>query len=98
MASTVREAVAGWLDRIGPGLYGVACSGGPDSLALADAAIACAGASHVVVVTIDHGLTESSARVAGEVAAWARGQGAAAVVRRVEIGRASCRERVLELV
>jgi tRNA(Ile)-lysidine synthase len=82
---TVRAAVKLWIDRLGPGLFGVACSGGADSLALADAAIAEAGAAHVVVVTVDHGLTEGSARVADRVAAWARGHGAGAVVRRVDV-------------
>ncbi|HTR53867.1 MAG TPA: tRNA lysidine(34) synthetase TilS [Kofleriaceae bacterium] len=97
MASTVRAAVAGWLERIGPGLYGVACSGGPDSLALADAAIAAAGASHVVIVSIDHGLHAGSARVAADVAAWARGQGAAAVVRRVTCDRSEAGARAARL-
>ena len=69
------------------GLYGVACSGGADSVALADAAIRAAGPAHVVVVTIDHGLVAGSAAVAERVATWARGQGAAAVVRRVEVAR-----------
>ncbi len=54
--ASVRGAVRGWLDRLGPGRFGVACSGGTDSIALADAAIAVAGAARVVVVTVDHGL------------------------------------------
>ena len=95
MGSTARPALGfglralarAQIQAIGPGLYGVACSGGMDSIALADAVIACAGAANVVVVTIDHGLREGSADVAEQVAAWARGQGAAAVVRRVEVAR-----------
>jgi tRNA(Ile)-lysidine synthase len=68
-------------------LVGVACSGGADSMALADAAIEVAGAARVAVLTIDHGLTADSARVAGEVAAWARGRGAVAAVERVAVPR-----------
>lgn len=81
----VISAVTTALARIGPGLYGVACSGGADSLALAHAAIAVAGAAHVVVVTIDHDLQPGSAEVARAVAHWAIGQGAAARVRRVVV-------------
>lgn len=80
-------AVNAQIRRVGPGLYGVACSGGADSLALADAAIRAAGATNVVVLSIDHGLTPSSAATSGAVAAWARGRGAAAVVRRVDVAR-----------
>src|SRR4051794_29733037 len=71
----------------GPGLYGVACSGGADSMTLADAAIEIAGASNVVVLHIDHGLQPGSGEVGAGVAAWARARGAAAVVRAVEVGR-----------
>ncbi len=71
------------------GVYGVACSGGADSIALADAAIRAVGAAHVVVVTVDHGLVAGSAAVAERVAGWARGQGAAAVVRQVVVARRS---------
>lgn len=70
-----------------PGVYGVACSGGVDSMALAHAAIAELGPTNVVVVTIDHGLQPTSALVADGVAAWAREQGATPIVRRVEVAR-----------
>lgn len=73
------------LGAVGAGLYAVACSGGADSLALADAAIRVAGGPHVVVVTIDHGLQAGSADVAMRVADWARGQGAAALIERVDV-------------
>src|SRR5450432_2885455 len=76
----VHDAVAAALDHVGPGLYGVACSGGADSLVLADAAIAVAGAAHVVTLTIDHGL-----QPVPDVATWARGLGAAAVIRQVTV-------------
>jgi len=80
-------AVNAQIRRVGPGLYGVACSGGADSLALADVAIRAAGAAHVVVLSIDHGLTPAGAGASAAVAAWARERGAAAVVRRVEVPR-----------
>lgn len=83
----ILDAVRAALAREGPGLYGVACSGGADSIALADAAIELAGAPHVAVLTIDHGLAPGSARIAGEVAAWARARGAAAVTERVAVPR-----------
>ena len=75
------------------GLYGVACSGGADSLALADAAIRAAGGAHVVVVTIDHGLQPGSAEVAASVAAWARAQGASAILERVTCERSEASAR-----
>jgi tRNA(Ile)-lysidine synthase len=69
---------------------GVACSGGADSIALLDAAIRGLGAARVVAMIVDHGLSPGSAAVCAEVAAWARGQGAHAVVRAVQLaGRAS---------
>ncbi len=84
---TLRSAVKLWNDRLGPGLYGLACSGGVDSMALADAAIAELGPNNVVLIHVDHGLSPRSAQVAADVAAWAKGQGVAAVVRRVEVQR-----------
>ena len=83
----VRAAVTAAVGELGPGLFGVACSGGADSIALADATIATVGAQHVVVLTIDHGLSPGSAQIALAVAAWARGTGAAAVVRQVAVAR-----------
>ncbi|HEY0191694.1 MAG TPA: tRNA lysidine(34) synthetase TilS [Kofleriaceae bacterium] len=80
------------IGRVGPGLYGVACSGGADSIALADAAIRAAGPAHVVVLAIDHGLSAEAAAACAAVAAWARGQGAAAVIRRVQVARRSSLE------
>ncbi len=83
----VQDAVRAALADGGPGLVGVACSGGADSIALADAAIEVAGAAGVAALTIDHGLAPGSAPVAAAVAAWARGRGAAAVVERVAVPR-----------
>jgi tRNA(Ile)-lysidine synthase len=87
MVEAIHDAVRAALARHGPGLYGVACSGGADSIALADAAIEIAGAAHVVVITIDHGLAPDSAAVAERVGAWARGRGAVHVVERVTVAR-----------
>ncbi len=85
--SIVRAAVNRWNDRLAPGLFGVACSGGADSMALADAAIDVCGASNVLVVHVDHNLSAGSSKVAVGVAAWARGRGAAAVVRTAVVAR-----------
>src|SRR5438445_11553880 len=87
--STLRAAVKLWIDRVGPGLFGRACSGGADSMALADAALAVAGSANVVLLHIDHGLRAESTKVADELTAWAKGQGIAAVARRVEVGSGS---------
>jgi tRNA(Ile)-lysidine synthase len=83
----VRAVMPAAATAVGSGLVAVACSGGADSIALADAAIEVAGAPRVAVLTIDHGLAEGSARVAGEVAAWARGRGAEAIVEHVVVPR-----------
>ncbi|MGE0545442.1 MAG: tRNA lysidine(34) synthetase TilS [Kofleriaceae bacterium] len=83
----VSAAVKLALGRVGAGLYGVACSGGADSMALADATIRLAGPSHVVVVIVDHKLVPGSAAVSREVADWVAAQGAAAVLRAVEVER-----------
>lgn len=82
----VRDAVK---SAIGQGelAVGVACSGGVDSMALADAAIAVAG--RVVIVTIDHQMQAASAEVARGVADWAKGQGVDAIVRRVHVAGTS---------
>ncbi|MFT3699708.1 MAG: tRNA lysidine(34) synthetase TilS [Kofleriaceae bacterium] len=71
------------------GVVGVACSGGVDSMALADAAIAVAGRERVVVVTVDHQLQAQSAEVARGVEAWAKGQGVDAIVMTVAVDGSS---------
>ncbi len=81
----VIAAVNAAIGRVGPGLYGVACSGGADSMSLAHATIAVAGAVNVVVISIDHRLQPGSGAVAAGVAAWAMEQGAAAVVHGVDV-------------
>ncbi|MEV4198083.1 tRNA lysidine(34) synthetase TilS [Micromonospora globbae] len=74
----VRRALAG-LTADGPVL--VACSGGADSLALADAAafVAPRLGRRAGLVTVDHGLQEGSAERAAAVAAWAVARGLAPV-------------------
>lgn len=81
----VTAAVNAAIGQVGPGLYGVACSGGADSMTLAHAMIAVAGAAHVVVISIDHRLQSGSDAVADAVVTWAIEQGAAAVVRGVDV-------------
>jgi tRNA(Ile)-lysidine synthase len=85
MTSTVRRAVDTAIQQIGQGLVGVACSGGADSMALADAAIDAAGPTNVVVIAIDHGLQAETATVTEAVARWAHSRGAAAIVERVHV-------------
>lgn len=82
----VRDAVKSAIGQDGRAV-GVACSGGVDSMALADAAIAVAG--RVVIVTIDHQMQAASAEVARGVADWAKGQGVDAIVRRVQVDGSS---------
>jgi tRNA(Ile)-lysidine synthase len=83
--SMVRAAVKQWYAWRGPGLIGLACSGGTDSMALADAAVAELGANNVILIHVDHGLSPGSGRVGSEVTAWARGRGVATVVRNVVV-------------
>jgi tRNA(Ile)-lysidine synthase len=83
---TVRAAVKLWIDRLESTPIGVACSGGADSISLADAAIDLA-AGRVTVVTIDHQLVAGSDARAAEVAGWARSRGAEALVIAVSVPR-----------
>lgn len=86
----VHQAVtAGWADRAGAVL--VACSGGPDSLALAVVSAqlgARAGTRSITAVIIDHGLQAGSARTAAEVHEQLTDHGVDAVVVPVEVGSA----------
>ncbi|THV41319.1 tRNA lysidine(34) synthetase TilS [Glycomyces buryatensis] len=74
----LRAAVTGALADLPRGsLVLVACSGGPDSLALADTLEFCAPRMGLKagLVTVDHGLQEGSAERAAEVTAWAEEAG-----------------------
>lgn len=86
-----RTAVAASVgDLADEGRVVVACSGGPDSLALA-AAAAWVGARRgldVRAVVVDHGLQAGSDAVARDAADACGGLGLAAEVVRVEVGRA----------
>ncbi len=83
----VRAQVKHYKQLVGPGLIGLACSGGTDSMALAHAAIAECGASNVLLIHVDHGLSPGSGQVATELTAWAKAQGVATVVRSVVVQR-----------
>jgi tRNA(Ile)-lysidine synthetase-like protein len=79
LGSPVRRAVRDDLADLDPdALVLVACSGGPDSVALAAAARAVR--SRVGAVVVDHGLQTGSAAVARAAAAWLRGAGLDPVV------------------
>jgi tRNA(Ile)-lysidine synthase len=75
VVAAVRNAVRGSLTGLAPGdLVLAACSGGPDSLALAAALAFVAPRAGLAAgaVTVDHGLQEGSADRAAEVAATLR--------------------------
>jgi len=76
--ASVRNAVRAAVDGLAPGdLVLAACSGGPDSLALAAALafVAPRAGLRAGAVTVDHGLQQGSAERAAEVTAALRGLG-----------------------
>lgn len=79
------------LERYGPGrAIGVACSGGPDSAVLADAAMALhrrGAIGPVTLIHVDHGLRDGSADEARVVEALAVSGGGAFVAARVDVDR-----------
>lgn len=84
-----RAAVGSALDDLAPGArILVACSGGPDSLALVAATAWVAERSHLVAsaVVVDHGLQADSASVAANAADTCVSLGVPARVVRVEVG------------
>ncbi|GEK22523.1 tRNA lysidine(34) synthetase TilS [Cellulomonas xylanilytica] len=91
--AAARSAVAATVADLPPdALVLVACSGGPDSLALAAAAAFVAQRSartatpwRAQAVVVDHGLQDGSAQVADDAAAACRGLGLPARVVRVQV-------------
>ena len=83
----VRAAVARAIaDLPADARIGVACSGGADSVAVADAAVAVTGAARVVLVHVDHGLHAGAAEAARAVEALAARLGAGFHLARVTVG------------
>lgn len=85
----VRGAVRSFLAaHVAGGVVAVACSGGPDSLALAAATVHCGARADIDVhgLVVDHGLQPGSDRVAGATAESLRVMGATTVtVREVTV-------------
>ncbi|KQR11956.1 tRNA lysidine(34) synthetase TilS [Cellulomonas sp. Leaf334] len=101
--AAVRSAVTAAVAGLPPdALVLVACSGGPDSLALAAGAAFVAQRStrtgtpwRALAVVVDHGLQDGSAQVADDAAAACRDLGLEVVVTRVEVdgpGEAAARD------
>jgi len=88
---TVRRAVEAAIAGLGGAPLGVACSGGPDSVALADAALAIAG-DRVTLLHVDHGLHPASGDVAVRVRELGERLGAPVEVLQVEVGRGASLE------
>jgi tRNA(Ile)-lysidine synthase len=88
---TVRTAVAAAIADLPSARLGVACSGGPDSVALADAALAEAG-ERVTLLHVDHGLHPDSADVATRVRGLADRLGAPCEVLRVTVAKGASLE------
>lgn len=88
---TIRAAVEAAVREV-PGTFGVACSGGPDSVALADAAVAVLGAARVVLIHVDHGLHPDSRTVAGHVRELGAALGVDVIAVRVTVGKGASLE------
>lgn len=69
LETTVKQAVAALAGNAASARFGVAVSGGPDSMALLDLA-ARAFPGRIEAATVDHGLREASATEAAMVARW----------------------------
>jgi len=89
----IRAAVAAAVaDLPARASVGVACSGGPDSVALADAAVAHLGGARIVVLHVDHRLHAGSGAVAEAVAALAADLGAACEILPVTVTKGASLE------
>jgi len=82
----VRKKVTGLVGQVSTGPLVVGCSGGPDSLVLADAVLA-ADASRTTLVYVDHGLRPEAAGEGARVVAFAEAAGARGRVVRVTVER-----------
>jgi tRNA(Ile)-lysidine synthase len=82
-ARTLAAAVTSARADLPAGKILVACSGGPDSTALADALIS--SGADVAVACVDHGLRPAAAAEAAAVVAWAGSRGVAAAALRVVV-------------
>jgi tRNA(Ile)-lysidine synthase len=87
VVQVVRRIRARVAAAVGDGRVVVACSGGPDSMVLADAAIAALGAPRVIIAHVDHGLRPDAGATAAAVMAWAATVGAVGEVAVVEVAR-----------
>ncbi|ALR19894.1 tRNA lysidine(34) synthetase TilS [Sphingobium baderi] len=76
LETSLREAVKGLAVDIDQARFGIAVSGGPDSMALLHVS-ACAFPGRVEAATVDHGLRPESADEAAMVARWCAAQGIA---------------------
>ena len=89
----IRAAVAAAVaDLPSRARVGVACSGGADSVALADAAVTALGARRVVLLHVDHQLQADSAVIGRLVEEVGRGLGCAAEILRVTVGKGASLE------
>lgn len=89
----VRAAVAAAVaDLPSRARVGVACSGGADSVALADAAVTALGAKRVVVLHVDHQLQRGSAAVGRRVAELAAALGCEVEILPVKVAKGASLE------
>ncbi|KEY98498.1 hypothetical protein AI27_11290, partial [Sphingomonas sp. BHC-A] len=76
LETQLKQAIGALAENAASARFGVAVSGGPDSMALLDLA-ARAFPGRVEAATVDHGLREASAAEAAMVADWCRDAGIA---------------------
>ncbi|KEQ53159.1 tRNA lysidine(34) synthetase TilS [Sphingobium chlorophenolicum] len=74
LETQLKQAIGALVENAASARFGVAVSGGPDSMALLDLA-ARAFPGRVEAATVDHGLREASAAEAAMVANWSRDAG-----------------------
>ena len=79
---TALDVLCPWVQRAP---VGIACSGGPDSLALLHAAVHCFGQANVVALHIDHQLQAGSAAVGAALRQWCESQNVRCLLRQVVV-------------